>query len=396
MGLRVELGSASSWLSARARREQDGVLCVLRVGPQERLAYGSLLDGDAAEIKGYKTVFVKWPAQDKSSISFCLENAPLVVVECLLFLLRAGNTTPRTTPRASQRIDLIGRSSLELNAQDLNAVKTAAGDSVAFLSTLDGNLGFIELRLRSPEQQRAATEECETQGSFSVNWSSTEALAKDLAEKGASSSCSWSRLLDELTSLRLLLAPARLKAEGERKLLLRLKAVETKETLRLQIREQSLRQLQLVRAASTVCRAYRQHAQSRREALEKARQELLQQEQARKAKLRDAVLARNQKRSQLMRERLQGRHPVAQAAAAHVESRDVRCEMERLATKEHRKLQQRLEQIQSAYEQRMHSTVEPSDGQYTQQMSASPLDPELVHAVRLLHLQTNLTKVRRT
>lgn len=182
----MELGTASAWLSARARREQDGVLCVLRVGPQERLVYGSLLDGDAEQRRGYKTVFVKWPPQDKSCAPFNVEKAPPVMIEYLLFLLRAGSsTTPRTTPRGTtQRIDFIGRSALELNAQDLNAVGTAAGDSVAFLSALDGGLGSIELLLRSPEPQRAAVEERETQGSFSVNWSSTEALTKDLAEKG--------------------------------------------------------------------------------------------------------------------------------------------------------------------------------------------------------------------
>lgn len=176
----MALGTASAWLSARARSEHDGVLAVLRVGSQERLAYGSL-DSEAVECRGYKTMFIKWP-QDKSSIEaepFCVvENASGVAVECLLFLLRAGSTTPR----GGQRIDLIGRSSLELNAQDLNVVET---DSIAFLSSLNDGLGSIELRLRRAEQ-RTATEERETQGSFSVNWSSTEALAKDLAEKGAS------------------------------------------------------------------------------------------------------------------------------------------------------------------------------------------------------------------
>lgn len=197
MELQAKLLRAHVWLSQCAVGAQDGFLAVTRVAEHETLAYGSLDDDsqrDAASRK-YRSVALKWAErEDRDDIKAfqLLQDEVPPKLEFLLFMLQVP--AAEKVNKRQQRIVYIGKSVLRLSARDVDAMRTQ--HELVFTTTLDGGLGSLDVKLKksitvSEKQKQQLPESGDTdvdaddvRGSFSVNWSSSEALKKDMEEKG--------------------------------------------------------------------------------------------------------------------------------------------------------------------------------------------------------------------
>lgn len=197
MELLTKLLRAHVWLSQRVLCAQDGFLVVTRVAGHETLAYGSLDDdvqGDAK--RKYRSVALKWAEREERDITNALQllhdEAP-PKLEFLLFMLQAPANVSGKASNRKQHIVYIGKSVLRLSTRDVDAMRTQ--HELVFTTVLDGGLGSLDVKLKksrmggdkqlSPENGDAEPDANDTRGSFNVNWSSSEALKKDLDEKGA-------------------------------------------------------------------------------------------------------------------------------------------------------------------------------------------------------------------
>lgn len=208
--MEVKLLRSHVWLSQRSLDEQDGFLAVARVGKQERLVHGAADPTGAtppastcASARGRKRKFqrveLKWTEREPGVASFELAMPPQQrnssdavtdmppPLELQLFMLQAQQ---QTLPER-QRIVYIGKSNLQLSARDLDAMQKA--HEIVFSTMLEGGLGGLDVKLSTLAAQRKTKElsnedtEVAARSAFSVNWSSSEALKKDLEEKGESS-----------------------------------------------------------------------------------------------------------------------------------------------------------------------------------------------------------------
>jgi hypothetical protein len=220
---------AHVWLSSSVLLHQDGFLSLTRVGGTEHVAHATLRsvqgrNGDqcspevAARQQGQKScvcsVLVAWDEQSPRPGATCPrfslpvvpvggtrkeitsnQHAPLPRLDFQLFLLRPrsrGGTSPRSRPQTVY----IGTSGWQLSEKDVEAL--VSSKEVVFLTTLQDELGTLEVKLRHASssdtnkveaaRHPAAEDGAEVPTGFSINWSSSEALQKDLAEKGASQS----------------------------------------------------------------------------------------------------------------------------------------------------------------------------------------------------------------
>lgn len=197
MELQAKLLRAHVWLSQRALNAQDGFLAVTRVAEHETLAYGSLDDDlrsdDAAQRK-YRSVALKWVEREERETSAAkafqlLQDEEPSKFEFLLFMLQAP-AADKAKDKCQQRIVYVGKSVLRPSTRDVDAMRTQ--HELVFSTTLDGGLGSLDVKLKrrlsdSEKQQKIAPEigdASDARSSFSVNWSSSEALKKDLEVKG--------------------------------------------------------------------------------------------------------------------------------------------------------------------------------------------------------------------
>lgn len=197
MELQAKLLRAHVWLSQRAVGAQDGFLAVTRVAEHETLAYGSLDDDgqrDAASRK-YRSVTLKWAEgedRDDTKAFQLLQDEEPPKLEFLLFMLQVS--AAEKTNKHQQRIVYIGKSVLRLGVRDVDAMRTQ--HELVFTTTLDGGLGSLDVKLKKsitvlekqkqhlPESGDSDVDADDARGSFNVNWSSSEALKKDMEEKG--------------------------------------------------------------------------------------------------------------------------------------------------------------------------------------------------------------------
>lgn len=193
MDLDVKLLRARVWLSQRALGVQDGFLAVTRAAKRlEKLTCGSLDAPTERSKRKFESAALKWSEPTAASTACVLrvahaERAP-PRIEFLLFMLQAS---PERHQK-NQRVVFIGRSALRLRAEDVDALRSQ--HEIVFSTALDGGLGSLDVKVstRGTNAQHAADDDTDKErggggaAGFSVNWSSSEALQRDLAEKGVS------------------------------------------------------------------------------------------------------------------------------------------------------------------------------------------------------------------
>ncbi|KAG1707372.1 hypothetical protein DVH05_026563 [Phytophthora capsici] len=296
MEIEVRVVRARVWLSSSLFLHQDGILTLIRVDETEHVAHGTLRsveEDGLVEVsrqqyrrKCYRTVTVVWDEHNNNCPKFSLpEDTPskrktnqqtnLPRLDFQLFLLRprsSGAVTSRSRPQTLY----IGASGWQLSDKDVEALVSSR--EVVFLTTLQDDLGTLEVKLRSVTQP--TQDEAEAPTGFSFNWSSSEALQKDLAEK------------------------ARLKGEADKKLICQLKQTAIKAAKLLESREYLVSHFHRSCAASRIQRQFRLIQRKKQEIIAELRREEEVHLAAKKAKVRDKVVARNHERALTMRARL--------------------------------------------------------------------------------------------
>uniref|UniRef100_K3WYW5 Uncharacterized protein n=1 Tax=Globisporangium ultimum (strain ATCC 200006 / CBS 805.95 / DAOM BR144) TaxID=431595 RepID=K3WYW5_GLOUD len=401
----VRLLRARVWLSQRVLDAQDGFLALARVDGvhQERLVHGAL---DAASCDGvkrpkYRHVALKWmdtEAKPPPLLTLPLPNDGLeegerlpVKLALLLFVL----LRPPQQQAETQRIAFVGRSELQLTAQDARLLQTA--HEIVFSTPLDGSLGSVDMKVTMARADDGAREEhevpggSESGGAFSVNWSSSEALTKDLEEK------------------------ARVKAEDEKRLRRQLRAIVAKYEQKLRTRDETLRHQRRWWAAFKLQRGFRALLDARKAERERIQQERRALLEAQKARVRGNVVTRNQKRAQVMREQLLTRSrsnsPTQRDMSQYSSSRSRRHDESEMMAEliaqrqaaERVKLQRKLAQLETEWraQTRSSSSVRVESDRRRRSASArggheddegdcpaSVLEHNLVRAIRVLHLST--------
>lgn len=203
MELEVKLLRARVWLSQRAVGSQEGFLAVTRIANRpEKLTYGALdaaAQPTACSQRKYESVALKWsepprvavvagdaapPPSSSAVVPMTRNGRPPPRIEFLLFMIRSASKRPQQ----HQRIAFIGKAALRLSVGDVAAMHSQ--QEIVFTTVLDAALGSLEVKVKvgsgliSAAQGGDAAESGGT-SAFSVNWSSSEALQRDLAEKGA-------------------------------------------------------------------------------------------------------------------------------------------------------------------------------------------------------------------
>ncbi|KAF1781145.1 Beta2-adaptin/TBP, C-terminal domain [Phytophthora cactorum] len=272
MEVEVRVVRTRVWLSSSQFLNQDGLLSLTRVGEIESVAHATLRsvqgkNGDQCSLeemtrqqgqhKRFCTVTATWedlgiaPASNCPKFSLPEElaqtsikkktnqQANLPRLDFQLFLLRPrsrGGTSARSGPTTVY----LGTSGWQLSEKDVEALVSSR--EVVFLTTLQDDLGTLEVKLRyvssndpsrSQTKGLAAENDTEAPAGFTINWSSSEALQKDLAEK------------------------TRQKAEADKKLIAQLKQTASKAAKLLETRDLLLVLLYRSRAASRIQRQFR-------------------------------------------------------------------------------------------------------------------------------------------
>lgn len=186
MELEVKLLRAHAWLAQRSLQTNDGFLALTRVSKRhETLVYGALEDRltATASTKRYQSVALKWTEPATAAVSLELLLDPHECSSPIEFLLFAV----QRSKMQQQRFEYIGRSALRMRAEDVDALRTQ--HELVFSTTLDGGRGVVDVKLRdcvaaSSGETHDRDDSRSGASSFSVNWSSSEALQRDLEEKG--------------------------------------------------------------------------------------------------------------------------------------------------------------------------------------------------------------------
>ncbi|KAG6973129.1 hypothetical protein JG688_00003678 [Phytophthora aleatoria] len=310
MEVEVRVVRTRVWLSSSQFLNQDGLLSLTRVGEIESVAHATLRsvqgkNGDQCSLeemtrqqgqhKRFCTVTATWEdlgiAPGSNCPKFSLpeelaqtsikkktnQQANLPRLDFQLFLLRPrsrGGTSARSGPTTVY----LGTSGWQLSEKDVEALVSSR--EVVFLTTLQDDLGSLEVKLRyvssndpsrSQTKGLAAEDDTEAPAGFTINWSSSEALQKDLAEK------------------------ARQKAEADKKLIAQLKQTASKAAKLLETRDLLLVLLYRSRAASRIQRQFRLLQYKKQEIITKLREEEEERKAAKKGKVRDKVIARNRR-----------------------------------------------------------------------------------------------------
>ncbi|KAG7377702.1 hypothetical protein PHYPSEUDO_011131 [Phytophthora pseudosyringae] len=413
----VRVVRARVWLSSSLFLHQDGLLSLTRVSGSESVAHAALRsvevgNGDQCSLeevarqqdqpKCFRTVAAAWEEQGGASGSNCPkfslpafgpvegdsqtrvrrkthQQTILPRLDFQLFLLRPRSRGGASARSRQQTVVYIGTSGWQLSEKDVDALISSR--EVVFLTTLQGDLGTMEVKLRcvgpsdsgrSRANDRTVEDEADAPTGFRINWSSSEALQKDLAEK------------------------ARVKADADKKLIVQLKQTATKEAKLVDSREYLLVHLHRSRAASRIQRRFRLLQREKREMIAKLRQEEVARIAVKKAKVRDKVVARNRERALAMRARLLGhfdsnstsfstRNARPEDPPSVQESKRIAEHME----SERAKLKQRLAVLEMQRQDLVTSkrgSPNRSNQHSPQQKSSGKLfDDELVRAVQKLH-----------
>ncbi|GMF22499.1 unnamed protein product [Phytophthora lilii] len=431
MEVEVRVVRARVWLSSSLFLCQDGFLSLTRVGDTEHVAHATLraVEGkngeqrslaDIAQQQGqqkcFRTVTVGWEEQQNGTVpgttcpKFVLpedlvvqddkrrkanQHIVLPRLDFDLFLLRPRSRAGASA-RSRQQTVYVGTSGWQLSEKDVEALVSSR--EVVFLTTLLDGLGTFEVKLRcissnAPTDKLTTTdpaveEESEAPTGFSVNWSSSEALQKDLAGKGDVLNLHYSCVL-LLPLYCALFYAARLKAEADKKLIAQLKQTVAKASTFLESRGILLIHLHRSRAASKIQRKFRKMLQKKEEVIARLRQEEEARIAAKRAKIREKVVERNRQRAFAMRIQLQA-HLDKTYQPSPKSSRSVH-EIKRIAEQmetERAKLQQRLAILEMQRKQlaaSMRNSALRSNQFSPQRHSDKLLDDELVRAVQELH-----------
>ncbi|OWZ08487.1 hypothetical protein PHMEG_00018961 [Phytophthora megakarya] len=319
MEVEVRVVRARVWLSSSLFLHQDGILSLTRVGEIEHVAHATLRsvegkDGDQCSVadvtqqglqKCYRIVTMAWEEQGTTFGTQCprfslpdvlvapgksdlqgrtkkkaKQRAMLPRLDFQLFLLRP-RSSGHMSAHSRQQTVYIGASGWQLSEKDVEALVSSR--EVVFLTTLQDDIGTLEVKLRCVNAKESnkseAANEADVTG-FQINWSSSEALKKDMAEK------------------------AQLKVEADKKLIAQLKQTASKAAKFIESRDFLLVHLHHSRAASRIQRRFRLLQRQKQEIIIKLRQEEEARIAAKKALVRDKVILRNHERAFAMRVRL--------------------------------------------------------------------------------------------
>ncbi|KAL3662660.1 hypothetical protein V7S43_012504 [Phytophthora oleae] len=386
MEIEVRVVRARVWLSSSLFLHQDGLLSLTRVGEAEHVAHATLrsvegkdglpeVAGQQGQQKCYRTVTLAWEEQGSNCPKFSLPEATpvrrktnqqtnLPRLDFQLFLLR-----PRSSGEVSARSKrlltvYIGASGWQLSDKDVEAL--ASSREVVFLTTLQDDLGTLEVKLRCVSQPAGSTEgEAEAPTGFNINWGSSEALQKDLAEK------------------------ARLKSEADKKLISQLTQTAVKAAKLLESRDYLLVHFHRSCAASRIQRRFRLIQRKKQEIIAKLRRQEEARIAAKKAKVRDKVVARNHERALAMRARLLGQlncnnYLYAEDAPSQQEAKRITKHFET----ERAKLKQKLAVLEMERQKlisRQRDNATRNNLRSMQLHNDKLFDEELVRAVQELH-----------
>ncbi|KAF4149665.1 hypothetical protein GN958_ATG01061 [Phytophthora infestans] len=404
MEIAVRVVRARVWLSSSQFLHQDGLLSLTRVGETESVAHATLRsvqgkNGEQCSLaevaqqldqhKCYRTVTAAWEDPGITSGSNCPKfslpeelaaqinpkekankQINLPRLDFQLFLLKPrsrGGTSARSGPMTVY----LGSSGWQLSEKDVEALVSSR--EVVFLTTLQNELGTLEVKLRcvgSTDPRRlqgkgiAAEDDADIPTGFTINWSSSEVLQKGLAEK------------------------ARLKEEADKKLIVQLKQTASKAAKLLETRDLLLVHIHRSRAASIIQRRVRLLQYKTKEIITKLRQEEEARIAAKKAKVREIVIARNRERALAMRARLLG-HLDNNRSSKNATPDDppaLKRIVEYMET-ERTKLKQKLEVLEMQRQQLTKKLDRPSrSAQHSPyQRNDRFFDDELVRAVQELH-----------
>ncbi|DBA04661.1 TPA: hypothetical protein N0F65_012244 [Lagenidium giganteum] len=294
MEVQVKVVRANVWLSARYVDQQDGFLAVARLNGQERVSHATMEpQPSSARAKKYSSVAVKWE-EDATLVPFQLQlqshqepqldeqadeqHAAPVRIDISVFLCRK----PCRETRKPNTFVFVGHGALTLRQADVDAALSSR--QVLFVISLVDGIGDVQVKLQvltpQDKQRQAQSSPDQGGGGFAIHWSSMAALQQDLEDK------------------------ARRKAEGEQKLLLRLRKHEDRVLELKRLRAQVLDAMHVHRAARRIQAMFRTNLERQRYERDRHRRAEEARRQAKKAAARQRVLERNQLRSQLMLDRL--------------------------------------------------------------------------------------------
>ncbi|KAF1317092.1 hypothetical protein FI667_g15002, partial [Globisporangium splendens] len=368
----------------------DGFLALTRVDGRrhESLVHGAMdASSDVLKRPKYQHVALNWTnveAEQQPLFTLPLGNGGLdgeedrMKIELLLFALLRSQQHIQTNPVAlKQRIAFVGRSELQLTAQDVRVLQSS--HEIVFSTKLNGDLGSVDIKVTTREhgakEENEAGEGSETAtgGAFSVNWSSSEALKKDLEEK------------------------ARVKDESDKKLRRQLHAIVAKHEQKMRARDEAPRRQRRWWAAARIQRAFRALLNARKAELERIQQErrvLLVDKKAR-------LLTRSRSNSPKQRD---GAQRSSSRSHHHNESEMMAELIEQRQAAERVKLQRRLAQLEAKRRAQTSSSSHTEGSQCRRSASTrgrheddkgecpathvSVLEHDLVRTICMLHLNT--------
>ncbi|POM68186.1 Hypothetical protein PHPALM_15684 [Phytophthora palmivora] len=414
MEIEIRVVRARVWLSSSLFLHQDGLLSLTRVGGIEHVAHATLRyvegkHGDQCSItevaqqqgpqKCYRTVTVVWEEQGTTPGSHCprfsLPNvvapgegdfkahskrksksqAMLPRLDFQLFVLRS-RSCGSISARSRQQTVYIGASGWQLSENDVEALVSSR--EVVFLTTLQDDLGTLEVKLRCANSKESNTTaavkgqssegQAEAPTGFQINWSSSEALQKDIAKK------------------------AQLKVEADKKLIAQLKQTASKAAKLLASRDYLVIHLHRSRAASRIQRRFRLLQRKKLEIITKLRQEEEARIAAKKAQVREKVIIRNRERALAMRLRLlrhisDSRYVFPTSSVSPEDSVQESKRITEHIKAERAKLKEKLAILEIQRQQLATNLTNAfRSNQYShQKRSDKPFDDELIRAVQELH-----------
>jgi hypothetical protein len=361
MRVQLRLGRASVWFSSRVLQHVDSFLALVRVRDLAHHVVGGSLDAAALP----KRTAERWAAavpitySDTGRRAVEVEISPAEhderSVEVVLFIVSKKSDQG---PSGKQRIACVASTSLQLHESDLAAVDAA--HEVVFKSQLADDLGSVEIALQRVDTTNLQPRGVDA-GAFSVQWTSSEALERELAAK------------------------ERVRQENVAKLLSRLVAVEANAHRMGVLRAEALRLVRRRRAAAVIQAAFRAMRRRRRERRRQQRRQQHEMEQQRKAVVRARVVERNQRRAQQLREQwaVEDWTPATATSTPPPELADW---LERQRETTRTKLEATLARLAAERDEKLQS-ITMSTGDARQSCSSELLSDELILAIQRLHLR---------
>jgi hypothetical protein len=194
--MHLKVVGADLWLSSALADIQDGFLSVVRLHDKEYVAYGALQEPKVMEeaplshvfkrkstvIKTFRSVKVKLNQKEPTTIELCHTKCNNLNVEISIFMMIQQD--PKANKQMERSIHFLSNGVFRMAEKDLEIItSTTASTEVNATAPLEENAGDIHVLFSLCVAQEDTQKSTQKEG-FSIHFTSTEALEKDLQLKG--------------------------------------------------------------------------------------------------------------------------------------------------------------------------------------------------------------------